>query len=112
MLDGIPVNVADGIGVVAVVAIIGWLVITGRFVPRSTVQEMRDQYQRELDDIVHDRDEWRAAHRLSEQARLEEREQNRGLVEDLGATVTSFLAGFRRAADEVVRERDQVGGSS
>lgn len=110
MIEGIPVDLADGIGVVAVVAILGWLLASGRLLPRSFVERMEAQYQRELEDLGHDRDEWRTAHRISEQARLEEREHNRGLVEDLGATVTSFLAGFRRAADEVTR--DKAGGAS
>ena len=45
--------------------------------------------------------EWRAAHRISEQARLEEREQNQRLVEGFGSTLTGFLSGFRKATDEV-----------
>jgi hypothetical protein len=104
VIDGIPIGLANGVGVVAVVAILGWLMASGRLLPRSFVERMEAQYQRELNDIGHDRDEWRAAHRISEQARLEEREHNRGLVEDLGATVTSFLAGFRKAADDVTRQ--------
>lgn len=105
MIDGIPIGLVNGVGVVAVVAILGWLLATGRILPKSFVERLEAQYQRELDDIGHDRDEWRTAHRISEQARLEEREQNRGLVEDMGATMTSFFAGFRRAADESARDR-------
>ncbi|GGU90900.1 hypothetical protein GCM10010275_29850 [Streptomyces litmocidini] len=51
-------------------ALVVLLVLTGRLVPRSTLQDMRDE-----------RDTWRAAHMESEAARQAEREQVTELLE-------------------------------
>ena len=94
MIEGIPVSLFDGIGVVGLCVLIVFGFTTGRLFGR-----------RQYDEVAHDRDEWRAAHRISEQARLEEREQNQRLIDGFGATLTGFLSGFRKATDEV-RPRD------
>lgn len=59
-MDSVPLSLFDGVGVVTVVLLVGWMVWTGRLVPRRTHE-----------DALHDRDEWRAAHRISEAARVE-----------------------------------------
>lgn len=51
------------------------LILTGRLVPRRTVE-----------DITHDRDEWRAAHRISEAARAEAASQVEELLEHARTT--------------------------
>lgn len=66
------------------------LILRGYLVPR-----------RYLEDVEHDRDEWRAAHRISETARQEERDHNAALTRDVAEPLRGFLEGFRRAASEV-----------
>lgn len=63
------VNPVQG-GAVGLLAIVVLMVLTGRLVPRSTLQDMRDE-----------RDTWRAAHTASEEARQLEREQVGELME-------------------------------
>lgn len=86
-MDQIPVALLNGIGVVGVVVLIGWFIWTGRLATR-----------REVEQIEHDRDEWRAAHRISETARQEERDHNNALTRDIAEPLKGFLEGFRKAA--------------
>lgn len=66
------------------------LILTGRLVPRRT-----------YDDIVHDRDEWRAAHRISESARV------------LGEDHQRDMAETARTMNQVMREmQDRLGGAN
>ena len=94
MIEGIPIQLFNGIGVVGLCVLIVVGFMSGRLFGK-----------RQYDEVAHDRDEWRAAHRISEQARLEEREQNQRLVTGFGATLTSFLSSFRQATDDI-RPRD------
>jgi hypothetical protein len=64
---GLPVTEA---GPTALLALVVLLILTGRLVPRSTLQDMREE-----------RDTWRAAHTESETARQAEREQVGELLE-------------------------------
>ena len=54
---GIPVSTLTPAGLLAILIL---LIGVGRLVPRRT-----------MEDIIHDRNEWRTAHRLSEQSRIE-----------------------------------------
>jgi hypothetical protein len=94
-MDQTVAAILNGVGVVGVVLLVGWLIWTGRLVTR-----------REIDDIAHDRDEWRAAHRISETARVEEREHNAALIEDVAKPIQEFLLAFRQTAI-ARRESDQ-----
>ena len=76
------------LGPAALVAIAVLLVLTGRLVPRRT-----------YDDMKHDRDEWRASHRLSEQARLEQAGQLDEMLE-LGRTTTAIVRASYREPRE------------
>jgi hypothetical protein len=69
-------------GPTALLALVVLLVLTGRLVPRST-----------LEDAHQERDTWRAAHVESEKARREEREQTEALLEmaHLGNQVLNSL---------------------
>jgi hypothetical protein len=72
MIDGIPLN--------SIFDFSGWivaagLVIFGALIPRRTYRDM-----------VHDRDEWRAAHRISEQARQVSTDQVAELLEHARTT--------------------------
>ena len=75
-VDGIPLSALTPIGALCLVLALPYLLIArGRLVPRST-----------LEDAYHDRDEWRAAHRISEQARAESADQVGELLEHARTT--------------------------
>ena len=70
----------EGLAVSHLLDFSGWivaaaLVLSGWLVPRRTYR-----------DILHDRDEWRAAHRISEQARAESADQVGELLEHARTT--------------------------
>ncbi|GGU61812.1 hypothetical protein [Streptomyces lavendofoliae] len=64
---GLPVAAA---GPTTLIALVVMLILTGRLVPRRTLDDMREE-----------RDTWRAAHSESEKARQAEREQVGELLE-------------------------------
>lgn len=78
-------KIAD-LGAVTLLALVVLMVLTGRLVPRRT-----------YDDLKEERDTWRQAHVVSEEARAMERAQTRELLE-LGRTGAHALAGLREAA--------------
>jgi hypothetical protein len=86
MPTDVPPDLINGLGVVGIVVAFFWMLATGRIVTR-----------READDIRHDRDEWRAAHRISETARQVESDHVRDLLEQ-GRVQTALLRGFSEAA--------------
>lgn len=107
-MDQTLAAVLNGVGVVGLVILIGWLMWTGRLIAKPSVDELRQAYDRQLEDSNHDRDEWRAAHRISETARVEEREHNAALIEDIAKPMQEFLFAFRQRADEARKEGDQT----
>lgn len=110
-MEAIPIGaLTNGIGVVGVILLVFWMIATGRLHIDREVQRMESDHLREIQDIAHDRDEWRAAHRISEQARVEERENTRDLIDGFGTTLTGFLEGFRNAAQEAAAGRPEAGG--
>jgi hypothetical protein len=100
-MDAIPAGIVNGVGVVAVILIFGGGLI-------RAIQSGALVTRREADDIAHDRDEWRAAHRISETARVEEREHNAALIEDIAKPMQEFLRAFRQKADDARREADET----
>lgn len=49
MLDGLPLgSLSNGIGVVAVIVLVGWLVFTDRLVPRGSVQRLVTMFEARL----------------------------------------------------------------
>ncbi|MGX1708827.1 hypothetical protein ACWIFI_05810, partial [Streptomyces albidoflavus] len=62
-------KIAD-LGAVTLLALVVLMVLTGRLVPRRT-----------YDDLKEERDTWRQAHVVSEEARAMERAQTRELLE-------------------------------
>lgn len=58
----------------------------------ATIQRMREDHAREMGDISHDRDEWRAAHRISETARQVASDQVNELLEHSRVTETALRA--------------------
>ncbi|WP_436735981.1 hypothetical protein [Streptomyces sp. BBFR102] len=87
MGDLFGVKIAD-LGAVTLLALVVLIVLTGRLVPRRTYDDLREE-----------RDTWRSAHTVSEEARAVERAQTRELLE-LGRTGTHALAGLREATIE------------
>lgn len=87
VLELLPPQVADQIGVVALVVILGWAIATGRLVTR-----------REHDQAIHDRDEWRAESRLKDQ-QLAEKDQQLAHLAEVGRTVEQFTRGLQQEMD-------------
>lgn len=83
-LDGLPLGTLTPAGLLAVVVL---LIAVGRLVPRRT-----------MEDVIHDRNEWRAAHRVSEQARQELAEQVGELLEH-ARTTNKVLSSLPRVED-------------
>jgi len=69
-LDGLGIPGFDTLAPSALAGLCVLLIMTGRLIPRRTHE-----------DVVHDRDEWRTAHRISEAARLEGVEHQRAMAE-------------------------------
>ncbi|WP_432091841.1 hypothetical protein [Streptomyces sp. NRRL F-5630] len=74
------------LGAVALLTLVVLMILTGRLVPRRT-----------YDDLLKERDTWREAHTVSEEARAMERAQTQELLE-LGRTSAHALTGLRQAA--------------
>lgn len=89
MILGVPTeNIGIGSGWLLVVVFVV-LLMSGRIIPRRT-----------YDDVVRDRDEWRAAHQISESARAE------------GVRQTQELLEHARTTDAFIRSLPRVGGGS
>lgn len=82
-MEGIPlwgqwVGFGSGWGLVGMFC---WLIYTGKLLPATSVALTIASYERQLEDAHHDRDEWRASHRISEVARVESSAQVDKLIE-------------------------------
>lgn len=92
MLDGLgslPLGALTPAGLLGLLII---LIALGKLVPRRT-----------MDDIVEDRNQWREAHRTSEEARVELQQQVQELLEHSRATDAFLRAiplGVARAREE------------
>lgn len=83
MIEGLPLSTLTPIGLLVLVAVFPYLQMArGKLVPRST-----------LDDVIHDRDEWRASHRISETARQVSADQVSELLEH-ARTTDAFIRAF------------------
>lgn len=89
MIEGLPVGQIGAGGLVTAFVL---AVLLGRLVPRRT-----------LEDILHDRDEWRAAHRISEAARAEGQQQVNELLEH-ARTTDAFIRALPHPQDHVQDE--------
>ncbi|MCE7081143.1 hypothetical protein [Streptomyces sp. ST2-7A] len=90
-MEGIPTALLAQGGGWAIVAAAVWMVLTGRLVPRSVMEDART-----------DRDRWRAAHEVSEEARREADRQMGELLE-LARTTGQALSSLPPAPPEGVR---------
>lgn len=86
-MDGLPISEMTPVGLLCLVLAAPYLFIAmGKLVPKSTVERESAGHTREMTDLQHDRDEWRAAHRISEQARSELADQVGELLEHARTT--------------------------
>lgn len=69
-IDSLGLPGFDTLAPSALAGLCVYLIMRGQLVPRRT-----------HDDVVHDRNEWRTAHRISEAARLEGVEHQRAMAE-------------------------------
>ena len=67
-MEGVPIGAfTNGIGVVTVVLIVFWMLATNRLHTHGEFERMERDHLREVEDLAHDRDEWRAEGRLKDQ---------------------------------------------
>ena len=85
------------LGAAALVAIVVLLILLGRLVPRSVLTDVRDDWDARLKEIADERDTWRTAHQVSEEARREAQDQAGELLE------------LARTADHVLRSLPRPG---
>lgn len=88
MLDALPIGSLAPAGVAALAVI---LVLTGRLIPRRTYEDMRQE-------LREDRDKWREAHGISEQARRLQSSQVEELMENT-RTTAQFINNLPRRRD-------------
>jgi F0F1-type ATP synthase membrane subunit b/b' len=94
------VGVAQG-GAAAIVTLVVLLILLGRLVPRSVLEDVRKDRDARVAEVIAERDTWRAAHRESEAARIEAQNQVGELLE------------LSRTADRVLRAiRGEVPGDA
>ena len=100
MNELLGVGVAQG-GAAAIVTLVVLLILLGRLVPRSVLEDVRKDRDARVAEIIAERDTWRAAHRESEAARIEAQNQVGELLE------------LSRTADRVLRAiRGEVPGDA
>lgn len=92
-------NVAQG-GAAAVLGLVVLLILVGRLVPRRSVDDIRGDYQARIAELIAERDMWRTAHQVSEEARHEEQQQNREMLE-LARTSVHVLRSLPSAPEGV-----------
>lgn len=83
-MDGIPIAAIDGIGVVGLVIVFAFGLATGRLFTK-----------RQYDEVIHDRDEWRAESRLKD-AQIAEKDRQLEHMEQVGRTVEQFTRGLQQ----------------
>ena len=121
-MDALPSGaIANGVGITAIVVLLFWMLTTDRLYTRGQVQAMRKSHrdeiarieranEREVEDVKHERGEWRTEARLNQQTAVELNEQNRAMLNAFGPTLTDFLESLRTVAQE--RARQEPGGET
>ncbi|MFM9652748.1 hypothetical protein [Streptomyces galilaeus] len=69
------------LGAVALVGLIVLLVLRGQLVPRRQIEDLRTDKDRQIDELRVERDTWRQAHIVSEEARREAQDQAGEMLE-------------------------------
>lgn len=104
------IPIAQG-GAVAILAIVVLLVLMGRIVPRRTLDDLRADRDARIREIAAERDTWRAAHGVSEEARHDAQGQVRELLE-LSRTAGHVLGALPQPAGREVTAGAPVGPSA
>lgn len=97
-VDGLPTGILNGLGVVSVVVLGGWLLATGRLYTRG-----------QMHDVQHDRDEWRAEGRLKDaqmaekDKQLAEKDRQLTYLREVGETSKAVLSALQRLASGEVK---------
>lgn len=112
VLVGSPVLVTtvEGIQVVPTVGLsAGWALLlvgltSGRLMTRGAHEEqmaaVRETYQRQVDDVIHDRGEWKTQSRITDTTVVELLDQQRGLLTSVANTVAAVMEAIKSNADE------------
>lgn len=87
-------------GAATVLGLVVLLILLGRLVPRRTVDDVRADYQARIAELIAERDMWQAAHRVSEEARHEDGQQVRELLE-VARTTDHVLRSLPRPSEGV-----------
>lgn len=87
------IDVAQG-GAAALVTLVVLLILLGRLVPRSVLQDVRADRDARIAEIAAERDTWRDAHKESEAARIDAQSQVGELLE-LSRTADHVLRSLR-----------------
>lgn len=99
-IDGIPITEIGPIGLLCLALAFPYLQMArGKLHPQATIDRMVDDHVREMTDLQHDRNEWRAAHRISETARQVAADQVDELLEH-GKTTEALIRALSQAARE------------
>jgi thiamine biosynthesis lipoprotein ApbE len=111
VVEGYPVVPAVGLSLGWVVA--GWFVVrlmSGKLMTRTDHDEqmgvVHDTYQRQVDEVTHDRGEWRTESRIKDSTITELLDQQRGLLTSTAATVAAVMDAIKD------NSRETHGGAS
>ncbi|WP_354643837.1 hypothetical protein [Kitasatospora camelliae] len=97
MLEVTAVGALQG-GAAGLVALIVLLILRGNLVPRSVLDDVRADRDARLAELAAERDTWREAHKVSEEARHVAQDQAGELLE-LSRTADYFLRSLPRAGE-------------
>jgi hypothetical protein len=96
LLEGLGVQ---GLSLPIVILIAFLMVFTGRLIPRKTFEDFKTAMELRLKEKQDDIDEWKAAFKVSEDARSQLKEQFPVLIE-MGKTQEHLLTAIRDKANE------------
>lgn len=104
------VTTVEGIAVVPTVGLgAGWALLllgltSGRLMTRTAHEEqmnaVRDTFQRQVDDVIHDRGEWKTQSRITDTTVVELLDQQRGLLTSVANTVAAVMEALKSNSDE------------
>lgn len=86
----------EGIGVVSVIFIVGWMVFRGLLVPKSTVTDLTTSRDARIKDLAAERDKWESTANKALDALAVRNEQQAELME-LARTTDAFIRSLPRA---------------
>lgn len=81
-----------------------WRLMSGRLMTRTAHDEqvtvIRETYQRQVDEVTHDRGEWRTQSRITDSTVQELLDQNRTLLTPLATTISAVMDAIKDNARE------------